>query len=218
MGMHGRTGSGTFAREVHQWAVQGKPTRRQRFFSVLLLVLPLVVVARMTIFVRQRTSSEYLQIDYAATIQILVVFTTLLAVLVAPKLIPLSRRMIQGSLGALGAYYVFAIASAGWSVAPTYTAYRALEVLVLSIAIFVGLSYQHSARQLEKHVLWAACMVVIFGVLMHIKFGGLSLEALHTNSYSAVAAMVFVYCLTEYMGSPQSSFGRRRLLRNAGVR
>jgi hypothetical protein len=186
--------------------------KRERSFSLLFLLLTLFLVMRVTVFVRQRSGSEFASIDTLAILQIGVVGCTFLLILDAPRLKQSWFWFAKSAGVALFLYYVVAVGSGLWSSFPLYSIYRSLEFLCQFYAIYLAIFYSVHFYAAEKKVILTALVVILLGVAKHLKLSGftISIGALHTNSYSASAAMLFCYCLGEYLTAEKR---RKRLLR-----
>jgi len=190
-------------------------TGRERLFSFLLMLLPLMIIARITIFSRRRAAGEFDTVDGAAIIQVLIVVFIIIVISIAPKVQIALRHISRSSLSALIIYYFICIVSAIWSVSPEYSIYRSVEFITQALAIFISLYYLTNVKNLEKRVLFIAAIVILLGIGLNLKYGNFSLSAIHTNTYSAVAAMMFVYCVAEYLVAANGK--RRVMLRNWGL-
>ena len=197
-----------------QRSTPSKLTKKEYFFSRLFLLLPLLVVTRLTILVRQRSGSEYASVDGMAVVQIALIAIIALLILIAPRLKWAWRQCKESAIVFFVFFYFIAMGSALWSALPQYTLYRAVEFLCLLYSIYLALLYSNDYYSAEKKAIYASLLVILLGVAKHIKLSGLSLSALHTNSYSASAAMLFCYCLGEYFSATKK---RKQLLRNVGI-
>ena len=84
-----------------------KVSRTERLFSWVLLLLPLTVVARLSILVRQRSGDAFAQVDAMAAIQLLIVGICGMILLVAPKKSQALGQIFRASIGGLILYYMF---------------------------------------------------------------------------------------------------------------
>jgi hypothetical protein len=173
----------------------------------LLGLLILGWVVRVTIFVRRRTKGDFSDVDTVATVQIALVLLLAACLVFSRGLAPLLKLMPKKAAGILLLYYVFGALSAVWSASPMYSLYRASEVIVLLVAVSLIMSYSQNAAAAERTML-AASLIVI--VLQAYTQGGVQLVAWRSNSYPAMAAIVFCYCVGELLSRPTSQ--RRFLL------
>jgi O-antigen ligase len=179
-------------------------------FAVLLWFLALAWVARVTIFVRPRSGAEFAEVDLSATFQILVTLLVLGLVLINSRTAKMWRSSARTSLRWLLLYYGACLLSAIWSPLPEYSAYRAVEYLSMLLGVSLAIFYAPTFEKAERAVIAVAALVVIMSLIQHVIVHGFSLSIArwHTNSYSASAAMLFVYCLGEFL----HAVGRRRRL------
>jgi O-antigen ligase len=191
-------------------------TASTHIIPALLWLASIAWVTRVTVFIRQRAGSEFAAVDAAAGIQVLIVLGTMLILLVSGRLIPMLACIARTSVLFLVAYYFLSALSAVWSAAPLFSAYRAIEFITMFMAVMVALSYRPSFVSAEKRILSIASIVIILTIYVNLKLHGFafSLSALHTNSYSASAAMLFCYCIGEYF---RSEGERKKTLRRYAV-
>jgi len=174
-------------------------------YDLILWLLALALVGRVTLFVRQRSDLAFRSLDpsvlidiYAASEMVIVGFCVL-AILMSP----LTKRAFvvikSSSSKYLLSYYLVCIISFSWSYFAKYTVFRSVEMISLIILIFLCMVSYEDFFTAEKAFLIGSIILTLFGVLMHFRLGGaqISLSKLHTNQYSAMAAMAFVYCLGE---------------------
>ncbi len=175
--------------------------RHERLFAILFCSLSFSVIFRLTILVRRRSAESFSNIDSMALIQLAIVGLCLILLPIAPRLKGSWKKMsYSGSLYII-MYYMLAIFSTLWSGMPKYTAYRAIEFLTLFYAMYLFIFYTPTYLKAETKVLFAALVIMFLDVGKHIKLGGLSLGSLHTNTYSAIAAMLTCYCTAEFFGA-----------------
>jgi len=163
----------------------------------ILWCILIAMVARTTVLVRQRYASEFFSVDFSAMIAIILVGLGGLFVLINPRTRHTLAVTVGSSLGILFVYYLFCFVSSFWSLRPTYTAYRSVEVVALFAMASVVLSYCRDFYHAEQICLRFFLVVIILSIMMNIKFGGINLRSLHTNTYSIIAAMGSVYCYAE---------------------
>lgn len=170
----------------------------------LLWLLVMAWVFRVTVFVRRRPQGEYADVDTFAAVQIMFVFILAAYLVFSNRLTPLLRLAAKTSFGTLMLYYGFGMVSAIWSPSSVFSFYRAFEVVVLFLGILVALSYCRSFASTERGMLWMSLAIVLFQVnAQRPPLGMLSSFALwKTNSYTAMSAMMFCYCVGEMMSQP----------------
>ena len=103
-------------------------------------------------------------------------------------------------------YYLLCAASFLWSAAPLYSLYRATEYLVLFSATFTVVTQYQDFIEAERAFLRVAAATILMQMFVTLRLAGftLSLHAWHTNSYSATSAILFCYCLGEYLAMTKS--------------
>jgi O-antigen ligase len=182
-------------------------------FSVLWLLV-MAWVFRITVFFRRRPQGDYAEVDTFAAVQIVFVFLLAAYLVFSNRLTPLLRLAAKTSFGALMLYYGFGMVSAAWSPSPVFSFYRAFEVVVLSLGILTALSYCRSFSSTERGMLWMSLAIVLFQVHTNRPPPGMlfSFEAWKTNSYTAMSAMMFCYCVGEML-SQNNPLRQKFLLR-----
>lgn len=155
-------------------------------------------IARQKIFARGRIDFD--TIDTYAAIDVLVVSFLMLILLFNRKTTRFLSVVYKSSLFWLFAYYFVCALSIMWSLRPAYSLYRSIECLVFITSLGVALLYCPGFEKAERKVLFLSLLSVFVQMGAHMRGGGaLSLGVLHTNAYSASAAMIFVYCVGEYL-------------------
>jgi O-Antigen ligase len=174
-------------------------------FPVLLLLV------RITLFAKGHVDTAFGYIDSYAMVEIGLVGTTILLLLLDAATGPVLRTVVRAPVGWLLFYYIFATLSAAWSLMPSYTFFRGIEVLVQFLGVFVILAHARSFAAREFTFLAAGAMAIVLEIagLSRIVGGIDSIADMHTNTYSNVGLMLFVYCLAEHPGCEPS---RRRTL------
>lgn len=185
-------------------------------FSVLWLLI-MAWVFRVTVFVRRRPQGEFAEVDTFAAVQIIFVFLLATYLVFSNRLTPLLRLAAKTSFGVLMLYYGFGMISAVWSPSPAFSFYRAFEVVVLSLGILVALSFCRSFASTERGMLWVSLAIVLFQVNVQRPSIGMafSFEAWKTNSYTAMSAMMFCYCIGEMLS--HSNPLRQKFLRRMSL-
>lgn len=182
----------------------------------LLWFLLLAWVARVTVFVRQRSVLEFFSIDTSAWVQIAIVLFMFLFLLGSRRLMPMWSNLARTSVRMLFLYYILCTISAIWSPMPQYTLYRGFEFIISLMAVFVALSYSRNFAEAERKVLFVCFVTLVLSMYVTIKFHGLSFSLFdwHTNSYSAAAAIMFCYCVGEYFTADKK---RAKMLKRYGI-
>ena len=174
-------------------------------FKLTLELLLILTVAQATIFLRRRDPRQFAVIDAHAIVDIVIVLTISLLLIVNMQRLSKTLKWISKSPALpITLYYFFCAVSTLWSPMPSYTGFRAIQYLSLFWAVLVIFSYYDADHfcEAEKRFLLLAVLAVILNFGLHVKLYGLfmSLKELHTNSYTASAAMLFCYVLGESLG------------------
>ncbi len=178
----------------------------------MLWLLTLGVVARITVFLRQRSGGDFTNVDVSAAVEIALVFLAGFCIVACPRLPQTLKLITRTSVVMLLLYNILGAVSAAWSPIPTFSLFRAGEVIVEILAVFLALSYCVDFIAAERTMLWMSLLATLMTVTVNIRSGGLefSMYAWHTNSYTACAAIVLCYCCGELFAYPHPR--RRRFL------
>lgn len=187
-----------------------------RTIAALLWFCSILWVIRVTVFLRQRAGSEFQAVDAAAGIQVLIVLVTMLILLASARLTRILSSVAKSSVLFLLTYYLLCVISSAWSAAPAFSLYRAVEFITMFMGALTALSYSQNFLAAEKRILFISSAVIALSIYANVKPYGFSLSfaSLHTNSYSASAAMLFCYCIGEYYSSDKR---RREILRKYAI-
>ncbi len=177
----------------------------------------LVLIARVTIFQRRRDVANYATVDNAALIEVVLVGIAIVAIFIAPRLKQNLKIVTGSSVGMLLLYYIFCLGSSIWSLNYTFTLFRSVEMISLIMLIILAVSYYENFFLAERVYLYLSLVSSFFVIIMHLKGvgGQISQSALHTNQYSAIAAMAFVYCFGESLNSKKNR--RKRFLTTLAI-
>ena len=192
---------------VHQVAPGLLRISRDWRSALVYLLPPLLVVVRLTIFIRRRAGTDFADVDDYAAVQAALVMVTCLVLVASRQTRLVLGRLSRMSFGMLLVFYGFSGLSAAWSVMPEYSAYRALEFASQLIAIVVGISCFEGFLKAEKAVLILGLLVAFLGVAGQAKLTHFA--SLRTNQYAASASMVLCYCFAEI---PRATGRRRSML------
>jgi O-antigen ligase len=189
-----------------------RPERVFTPFAATIWVLIALWVGRVTVFVRQRSTADFAHVDATAAVQVAITVLIGLLVFFAPRASAMWRDIARTSIVAFLAYYALCLVSSGWSPLPQYTAYRSVEYAIMILAIMLAIRDSGGFEAAERAVLAVTMLVIILTLAGHVRLVGFSTDLVkwHTNSYSAAAGMLFVYCAGELL-SAQSR--RKSLLR-----
>jgi O-antigen ligase len=136
-------------------------------------------------------------------IDIAIVGLSVLAILSRNGLGKLTRIANHSSFAWLMGFYAVAIASAGWSISMPFSGFRAAEVATQTVLCVMVIVRMPSFIVAEQAVLILVATAIALAATIPIKFHGLSLnlEHWHTNGYSSSAAILFCYCVPEWLRS-----------------
>ena len=187
--------------------------------ATALWVLLLAWVVRNSLFVRQRAGDQFSTVDASAGVQIAIVAVIGLVLLVSGARLAALLGPRGGAIRPLVLYYLICVLSFAWSALPIYTLYRATETLVLLAAGLAAIMSARDAETGERTFMVISLMVMVLamgeGVMLHGGPGNmLSIHAWHTNTYTAVGAVLLIYAIGEYGGAAKP---RRKLLKTVGA-
>ena len=167
-----------------------------RKLSNILIFLCLAHVFRATILARRRSSADFLSVDIYAAIDIFIVLT-ICVLLLFMNWSRLRVCIYRSSIEPYLCFLLVCLASFAWSSLPRYSVYRAVEYISLTLAVFTAFTSYNSFEAAERNLLWISAIIILFGIGLNLRLGGI--HYLHTNNYSASAAMIFCYCFGELM-------------------
>lgn len=173
----------------------------------VLMLFTMAWIVRNTFFIRARSGDVYSSVDQAAMIQIVFVFIIGLVILTSKPI--LFWNDLRGTSGRWWiALYLFGIISYFWSNNPSYSVYRSLEYLILSVALMILILNSVDERTAERNLLLMSWSVLACEVLAHITLNGFSLTGMKSNSYGATAAMIACYSWGEAFSEVRQSSKR----------
>lgn len=184
---------------------------RHKLPRTLVIVPVLLLLGRIGVFVKGHTDTDYGYIDSVAIVEIGLVAVTILLLPWDRATTPVLRTVSRSPVRWLMLYYVFATLSALWSLMPSYTLFRGVEVLSQFLAIFVILAHARDfiAREFTFLAVGAIAIAMDFAGTVRLVGSIGSIADIHTNSYCNVGLMLFIYCLAESPGCEPSR--KRRL-------
>jgi len=174
----------------------------RNYVTWLLLFCIFAFLVRQTLLLRGRTLSYALSaVDTFAALDIAVVFLTAAVLIFTGSLVRLGSAFRRTPVVWYYWYYMFCALSFLWSNFPIYSLYRALEYIILLSATLAAVEQFQDFAGAEQAFLRVGMATILLVICINLRLFGfsLSLEAWHTNSYSACAAMLFCYCLGEYL-------------------
>ena len=179
-------------------------SKEDRLLQALLWLGILGWLVRGTLFMRRRDGSQFATVDIYAFVHIAITGVLFLLILMSPRLKILLKKLGKSSGGILLMYFFLCAISAVWSPLPEYSLYRAVEVIVQLLAVYIVFSYSHDFQSAERTALYICILTLILGTVGCPRSGGL-LGRWGSNGSIASAAMIFCYCFGEFGGS-----GKRR--------
>ncbi|OPZ15720.1 MAG: O-Antigen ligase [candidate division BRC1 bacterium ADurb.BinA364] len=181
-------------------------SRRQRW---ILSLLCLALIFRLTIMIRRRDAAEFQTVDRFAALEIMIVGLTGAFLLILPRRREILMRICQTPLAIYMVFCAIGVASAAWSLSPSFSAYRAMQALIESYAIFVILLSLPDYRKAEKWVLSLVWMAILLAVAGDAKLGKLRPSGLSDNTVGAMAVMIACYSFGEWQAAGRD---RKRML------
>jgi len=153
----------------------------------LVYILIMLWVGRNAIFIRQRSGTDYASVDMLAMIQIGVVIIILVYLFFSP-MASFWRQIKNSSLKFYFIYLILGVASALWSVNPSFSLYRAMEAVALSAAVLYfcasATTPEEGIRRVQL-IMWPTLLANWVGLILLI---GFSLR-LRLNGFGAIAAL-----------------------------
>lgn len=182
-----------------------------------LWLLPLVLVARLTLLNRRRALDDFAAIDRFAVLQIAIVAASVAVVLMSGRSMALWRRMARGASGLLIIYYLFGALSSLWSPLPAFSLYRSVEAISQIALIHLAVLHAPGFVAAERRTLIAILASMSLGMLSVIATFGMEprFDFWHTNQYSVPAMLAFTYAVGELLSG--RSTGKRFLLITAAA-
>lgn len=183
-----------------------KPEKKPvSFFPYLSIWIALALIARLTLFIRRRPDSDFIQIDGFAAAQIALVGLACGLLILFPYRSVIWQRISRTSGSMILLYYVLSGVSALWPPLPEYSLFRAVEYLSQASLVFIAIWYCSDFVHAERRVLLISFLVILLGASAIVILRGFHFNLLlwHTNSYSASAAIVFCYCFAEFIDASQ---------------
>ena len=146
-----------------------------------------------------RRQEDVTAIDTYSTLQLGIIGLLAIVLIIQPHLVAVINTLMRSPTRYLMLLYGLGIVSYIWSALPNLSGYFAFQGLILIIAIAVYFYHQMRAGRFERAILISSLVLLILNVIGHIGLKGFSfsLGSWHTNSYSAVAAMLAAYCIGE---------------------
>ena len=193
---------------------------RSPFIARLLIFCIFIFIFRQTVLLFGRSISKMAVVDTFAILDIAIVALTALILIASGNLGRIWSKLKRTPVMWLGLYYVFCAISCLWSVMPDLTIYRAFEYLIFLSATLTIVDQYQDFIVAERGFLRIAVAVIILEMCITLRSYGftLSVEAWHNTTYTVSSAMLFCYCLGEYLAMnkverAKAKIRSRRLLR-----
>jgi O-antigen ligase len=195
------------------------------YVNRLLLFCIFSIIFRQTVLVRQRvTTVDFSAVDTYAYWDIVAVCLAALVLIFSGSLFRTWSALRRTTAVWLIVYYLVCAASFIWSLAPAYSLYRSIEYLVLFFATYTVVAQYQDFAEAERAFLRVVAATILLEMCVNLRLAGfslLSLQAWHANTYSASSAILFCYCLGEYLAMTKSERSeakkRSRRLRLFGI-
>lgn len=183
-------------------------------FSKRTLIPLLLFLYALRVVVLIRQQEDVTAIDTYSILQVGIIGLLAVVLLIQRHLWAVIKTLVRSPMLYLILLYMLGMASYFWSALPNLSGYFAFQGLVLIIAIAVHLYHRMRAGQLERTILIASLVLLAMNVVGHVRIAGfgLNLASWHTNSYSAVAAMLAAYCIGELASRESLALKKNRRL------
>lgn len=109
--------------------------------------------------------------------------------------------------------YLFATLSAVWSIMPLFSAYLALQNIVLLCALVWLFTRFGSFVEIEKAFLYFSLLVIVFDAVCRRVFAEPGALFTHHLTNGSSAAMMISYCVAELLGMKNQDEARKQLLK-----
>ncbi|MDM7987661.1 MAG: O-antigen ligase family protein [Smithella sp.] len=168
------------------------------------IILSAAWLIRNTFFIRQRSGELYSAVDQAAMIQIgIVLILGLIIILSNPVNFWTDLKGTSGRWWII--IYVFGLISYFWSNNPSFTAYRAIEYLILSTALTLLILNSTDEAAAERNFLLIAWSVLACQVLSPLQSLSVLMTGMRNNALGASAVMIACYSWGEYLTTSRPS-------------
>ena len=161
----------------------------------------LSLVAKFTLFVRQRDSSQFIAIDLNALFEIFIIFGCFFYLCLLPNKKNTLKSLFYAPSKYFVMYYSFCLLSTTWSTMAVFSGFRAFEVIVIIFIVFYVISLYDNYFRKEIIYIRIISVFILFYFIMHLRLFNMefSWRSFHTNTYSSIAGMGFLYCFGELL-------------------
>ncbi|MCK9506588.1 MAG: O-antigen ligase family protein [Porticoccaceae bacterium] len=182
--------------------------------AILLWLTLLSMAARLSIFVRRRAFGDYSSIDRMALLEIILMFIGLVLVMSSQCPLKVLQDGKRSGLSIYAAAIILGIMSALWSPLIAFSAYRALSMFTMFMAVMVAFSYEENFELAEWRFLQIAALVMLMQMIQLTGFSPRIIYApmVRNNTLGTSAVMIACYCLPEAFALPAGGKRRKMLL------
>lgn len=185
----------------------------QKSILVWLLFMSLfIIIFRHTLLSRGRALTMADVIDSYAIIDIFAVLFAALVIFASGSLVHTWQTYRRSSVMWLSFYYGLGALSILWTLKPLFSFYRAVEYLILMWATLTAAAQYKDFETGEKIFCRLVVLIIFleFGLIIRLQGFGWSWEHWHTNTYSLQSAILFCYCLGEYLAMSRKERSEKR--------
>ena len=156
---------------------------------------------RTTVFIRRRSTDDFASVDGSALLGIAIVGLLLVAILLSAQFKYVLRSIKRSSAVYLMLFCFVAIISSVWSEAPDYSLFRATEILAVMVTAFILMSRYNNIIDADTAMLRFLLLAALLSLSQRVLSAGFSIHTLHTNTYTVIAGMGFLYAYGESLVS-----------------
>lgn len=187
----------------------------------ILLFLIFFWIFRNTLLVRQRATGEFNSIDSTAILQVAIIFFIFILFIVFYN--RLSKDSINeiyfSPLRWFFLLYLFGFISSVWSPLFNYSFYRSFEALILFFGVYIYFNANKFEFTFERIFLRFNLAILLLTFIGQLKLYGfrVSIDTLHTNGYSLIALILFLYSFSELMSKSEKDYERKKMLKRYSI-
>ena len=154
-----------------------------------------IMVLRMAFFIRQRSNTEYNNVDAYNFVNIVVTFIIAAILLLKIYDVQLIFKQSNIVIKCITFYYTFCMIIGLLSPSPEYAIFRCLEFLMCFLAIMIIMSKYSDYFKAENIVLIWITIILLIELSGHIRLSGWN--AFHSTRYGVTAGILFMYSYGE---------------------
>lgn len=172
----------------------------KKYLANSLLIGLLIVAFLIRLYLFSRRKEDATALDIYNIFQIGLTFLIGFILFIKKDARSIALFLMRSPLGWLFVLYMFGIISSLWSAIPMFSAYFGIEGFIYMLALAFIIYQQPDNQNMEKLAIYASFLFISLMIAGLIRMNGFSFSLFHwhTNSYSAVASMLFAYCFGEY--------------------